>query len=86
MEEVSDDLLVRIRDEVEADGFHNCLDGDAEAVALKVLSATTVKMLAMVCERSEHQNLAVAYLKMVPEHAELVRKYLVKEIERRLMP
>ena len=55
-----------------------------EKVMLRILSATSVKVLATMCERNYHENLAVAYLNMVPDHAELVRRYLVKEIERRL--
>lgn len=83
IEEESDELLLKLVENVERDGFDKMAAGNlaTETVAIKIISAALVKLLQVMCEKESGPNLAVAYLQLSPMHAELVKLYLMKEMK-----
>jgi hypothetical protein len=78
----SNELLMKIRDDVAQDGFDVLLSHEqsaTELLALKVISATMIKTLAMVCEAKGKTDLMQAYMEMAPMHADLLKAYMMKE-------
>lgn len=83
IDEESDVLLVKMRDQVKQDGFQAALSDDmtgVETIALKVLSAAMIKTLAVMCEARSRHDLMQAYVEMAPMHAELLKEYMLREV------
>ena len=53
-----------------------------EVVALKIISAAMVKMLAVTSEGRGVTDIVKAYMEMVPLHAELIKVYAFRALER----
>lgn len=85
IDEESDVLLVKVRDQVLQDGFAAAVPvgrAAVETVAIKVLSSAMIKTLAVMCEAVGRYDLMQAYMEMAPMHAELLKSYMLREIGR----
>lgn len=83
IDEESDALMLELKRRVEVDGFKDPATQDhaTETIVLKVLAATQIKVLAMLTEKMNHPNIAMAYLQIVPLQTELIKLYLMKELK-----
>lgn len=86
IEQESNELILKMTQQVENDGFNlgSPEAHGAETVALKILSAATVKMLAIISERVGGVDLVKAYMEMVPLHVELIKVYTFRALEREI--
>lgn len=85
LEEESNELLLRVLQDVEKDGFAGVLvreDVAVETLTLKLVSMTMVKCLALLMEKLGHDNLPMAYMQATTMHVELVKYYMMKQSER----
>jgi hypothetical protein len=85
IEQESDELLLAIVKNIREDGFDKSVPDPVtgvENVALKILSASIVKMLALATEKTGRLDLAKAYMEMVPMHVELIKVYTFRALER----
>lgn len=84
IEEESNALLLELKHKIEFDGFKDLHDRDCynvETLAIKILAHTHVKFLSLLTEKMGHPNIALAYMEYVPMHVELLKMYVIKEIE-----
>lgn len=85
IDEESDTLLLKMREQVVTDGFYAMVKGDTTAVenvSLKIISAAMIKTLAIMCEERGGTDLMQAYVEMAPMHASLMKSFMLKEIRR----
>ena len=81
IEEESNDLLLKIKENIQFDGFkdlHGNTNAEVETLALKVVSLTMIKQLAILCETLAHPDIGIAYMQIVPMHADLIKTYVMK--------
>lgn len=84
IEDESNELFMRVVRNVREDGF-GAEDPERhgpEVVALKVVSAAMVKLLAITSEERGVTDIVKAYMDMVPLHAELIKVYAFRALER----
>lgn len=84
VEDESNELVLSMLKNIEADGFDRVLSSGAETMAMKVLSAALVKFLAITIEKEGNMDLAGAYLQLVPLHVELIKIYTFRALEREI--
>ncbi len=86
IEQESNELILKMTQQVESDGFDLASPEShaSETIALKILSAATVKMLAIISERVGGVDLVKAYMEMVPLHVELIKVYTFRALEREI--
>lgn len=87
VETESDDLVLKVLEQVKNDGFSRALDDEengVEMVALKVLSQAMIKCLALMTEKMNHPSLAMAYMQIVPMHTNVVKNMMVRDLKRQL--
>ena len=77
VDEESDELILELQRKIEGDGYTST-GITQEALALRVLALATVKILAIMCERTNHSNIALAHVQMAPMTAELVKDYVMR--------
>lgn len=88
IDEESNDLLLEVSQRVAADGFEKLMVDDrtgAEVLSFKILSQAMIKQLAIMTEKIDHPNLAMAYIQTAPMHAALIQEMLVKSIKQKLL-
>lgn len=86
VDEESSDLALKVMADVEHDGFNRGTVDErvaTELVAIKVLSAATIKTLALLVEKVNHPDLVGAYMQMVPMHVDLVKTLVMKDFKQR---
>lgn len=82
IDDESNELMLRMRSQVAADGFHKMSrekNTAVETLSLKIISAAMIKTLAVMCEERGHMNVMQAYIHMAPMHADLMKSFLLKE-------
>lgn len=85
VEDESNELVCVLAENAKRDGYADASGvRDPELVALKVASATMVKMLAIMTERTQNTDLAEAYMQLVPLHVELIKVYSFRALQRDL--
>jgi hypothetical protein len=81
LDKESDERVLRIFDEVRIDGFHKAIEHKpmpVEEVAIKLLSMTLIKALALAAERGGQPNLFKSYSQLVEMHVKLIQIYMLK--------
>lgn len=81
LDEESDELILRLRDNVVVDGFAS--EDNTETVVLKMLAHATMKVIAIMCEKTEHPSIGLAYMQTIPMVTELVKFYVLKDARQR---
>jgi len=78
VQEESNDLILRVKHQVEVDGFDKCAGGDSDIVASMILSLAMLKVLAIMCERTG-SSMPDMYLKMAASHSEVLKMYVMQQ-------
>lgn len=81
VDEESDDLLLDLQKKVEGDGYSSA-GVSQEALMLEILAHAQVKVLAIMCERTGHSNLALAYMQSGRAATKAVKRYTLKGMGR----
>lgn len=87
IEEESNELVLEVANRVQGDGFGALMPDErtaCEVLAFKILSQAMIKQLAIMTEKINHPNLAMAYMQMAPMHASIIQTMLVKDMKQRL--
>lgn len=80
IDEESDVMLLKIKETVENDGYSKAAGDDVEVVASLLLSATVLKMVAVMCERDGgKKSLHDLYMDVVKGQVELLKMYVVQQ-------
>lgn len=77
VDEESDELILSLKGKTDGDGYLSA-GVSQESLMLEILAHAQVKVLAIMCERSGHTNLALAYVQTQGTTAEAVKRYTLK--------
>lgn len=86
IDEESNELLLEVAQRVAADGYEKLMTDDrtgAEVLAFKILSQAMIKQLALMTEKIDHPNLAMAYIQVAPMHATYVQELLIQGMKQK---
>jgi hypothetical protein len=77
VDEESDELMLTLKGRTDGDGYL-ASGASQESLMLEILANTQVKVLAIMCERAGHSNLALAYVQTQGVVGDVVRRYTLK--------